>query len=83
MYRLLVSGSLMAFLLSVFTFLFLLLVARLSDCEHLADIYIKIRNDGATLGTSESVDFQGKLNYRPGMDLGFLGLLLFPNIILS
>lgn len=83
MYRPLVLSSLVAFLLSVFTLLFLLLVARLSECEHLVDIYIKIRNDGAMQDTcmliSERMHLQGKLNYRPSMDLGFI--LFFPNII--
>lgn len=60
-----------------------MLVAHLSECEHLVDIYIKIRNDGAMqdtcILTSEKMDLQGKLNYRPGMDLSFI--LFFPNII--
>lgn len=84
MYRPLVLGSLLFFfLLSVFTLFFLLLVAHLSECEHLVDTYIKIRNDGAMqdtcMLTSERMDLQGKLNYRPGMDLSFI--LFFPNII--
>lgn len=70
------------FLLSVFTFLFLLLVAHLSEREHLLDICIKIRNDVAMQDTcmlSERMDLQGKLNYRHRMDLDFI--LFFPNTI--
>lgn len=85
MYRPLVLGALMfgVFLLSVFTFLFLLLVAHLSEREHLVDIYIKIRTAGAMQDTcmlaAEGMVLQGKLNCRPGMDLGFI--LFFPNIV--
>lgn len=82
MYRPLALSSLMAFLLSVFTLLFLLLVARLSECEHLVDIYIKIRNDGGCarrMLISERMHLQGKLNYRASMDLGFI--LFFRNVI--
>lgn len=60
-----------------------MLFGCLSEREHLVDIYVKIRNDGAVrdtyMLTSEGMDLQGKLNQRPGMDLAFI--LFFLNII--